>query len=71
MWIGASCSAIPPLMLRCGFGFTCFLTIITCSTRTRSLSGDNAQNAAALALVLAGDHLDRIVALNLDACHNC
>src|SRR4051794_28205107 len=29
---------MPPLILRCGFGFTCFLTIITCSTSTRFLS---------------------------------
>src|SRR6202789_2488325 len=28
-----SCSAIPPLMLRCGLGRTCFFTIMTCSTR--------------------------------------
>src|SRR5258707_1783134 len=34
-----SCSAIPPLMLRCGFGRTFFFTIITCSTRTLPLPG--------------------------------
>ena len=38
--IARSCSAIPPLMLRCGFGRTCFFTIITCSTSTRPSSGD-------------------------------
>src|SRR5260221_13802686 len=34
-----SCSAIPPLMLRCGFGRTFFFTIITCSTRTLLVPG--------------------------------
>src|SRR5215471_5735459 len=29
---------MPPLMLRWGFGFTCFFTTITCSTRMRFLS---------------------------------
>src|SRR6476661_6247409 len=28
-----SCSAIPPLTLRCGLGRTCLFTSITCSTR--------------------------------------
>src|SRR5215831_11695715 len=34
MEMGDSCSAIPPLMLRCGLGRTFFFTIITCSTST-------------------------------------
>src|SRR5262249_7402895 len=34
MEIGDSCSAIPPLMLRCGLGRTFFFTTITCSTNT-------------------------------------
>src|SRR6478672_11813149 len=39
MAIGDSCSAIPPLMLRCGFGRTFFFTIITCSTSTLLVPG--------------------------------
>src|ERR1700686_929291 len=38
--IARSCSAIPPLILRCGFGRTCFFTIITCSTSTLPSSGN-------------------------------
>src|SRR6185503_6797641 len=40
MEIGDSCSAIPPLILRCGFGRTFFFAIITCSTRTLPSSGN-------------------------------
>src|SRR5271156_4535057 len=36
--MAASCSAMPPLMLRCGLGWTCFLTMRTCSTKIRFLS---------------------------------
>ena len=32
---------------------------------------DDTENAALLALVLAGDDFDLVVALDLDACHNC
>src|SRR5205807_9476789 len=39
MAMGDSCSAIPPLMLRCGFGRTFFFTIITCSTSTLLVPG--------------------------------
>src|SRR6185312_6715931 len=39
MEMGDSCSAIPPLMLRCGFGRTFFFTIITCSTSTLLVPG--------------------------------
>src|ERR1700693_1022954 len=31
---------MPPLMLRCGLGRTCFFTIITCSTRSFASSGN-------------------------------
>src|SRR6185369_12506543 len=39
MEMGDSCSAIPPLMLRWGFGRTFFFTIITCSTKTLLVPG--------------------------------
>src|SRR5260221_12212273 len=39
MAMGDSCSAIPPLMYRCGLGRTFFFTIITCSTSTLLVPG--------------------------------
>ena len=56
-----SCSAMPPLMLRCGFGRTCFFTIITCSTSNLRFVGKHAQHAPFLALVPSGDHLHGVV----------
>jgi hypothetical protein len=34
------------------------------------LVGDDAEDAALLALVLTGDYFDFVITLNLDACHN-
>src|SRR5581483_9714802 len=48
--IGLSCSAMPPWMLRCGFGRTCFLTIMTCSTRTFPSSGNTRSTRPSLPL---------------------
>src|SRR5581483_8875739 len=48
--IGRSCSARPPWMLRCGFGRTCFLTIMTCSTRTFPSSGNTRSTRPSLPL---------------------
>src|SRR5262245_7044079 len=50
MEIGDSCSAIPPLMLRCGFGRTFFFTIITCSTSTLPLPGNTRSTRPCLPL---------------------
>src|SRR3989441_8611261 len=45
-----SCSAIPPLTLRCGLGRTCFLTIMTCSTRSLPSSGNTRRTRPSLPL---------------------
>src|SRR5258707_7306105 len=50
MAMGDSCSAIPPLMLRCGFGRTFFFTIITCSTSTLPLPGNTRSTRPCLPL---------------------
>src|SRR5438270_8695734 len=50
MAMGDSCSAIPPLMLRCGFGRTLFVTIMTCSTRTLLMPGNNRSTRPCLPL---------------------
>src|SRR5277367_498914 len=47
-----SCSAMPPLMLRCGLGLTCFFTIMTPSTRTRFLSAMTRRTRPCLPLSL-------------------
>src|SRR5580692_3688748 len=47
-----SCSAMPPLILRCGLGLTCFLTIMTPSTRTRFLSAMTRRTRPCLPLSL-------------------
>src|SRR5215469_14335738 len=48
--IRLSCSAIPPLIFRCGFGRTCFFTIITCSTRTLASLGNTRRTRPSLPL---------------------
>src|SRR5262245_24626193 len=48
--MGDSCSAIPPLMLRCGFGRTFFFTIITCSTSTLPSPGNTRSTRPCLPL---------------------
>src|SRR6185369_13230778 len=48
--IRLSCSAIPPFTLRCGFGRTCFFTIITCSTRTFASPGNTRRTRPSLPL---------------------
>src|SRR6476646_5660691 len=50
MEIGDSCSAIPPLMLRCGLGRTFFFTIITCSTNTLLVPGNTRSTRPCLPL---------------------
>src|SRR6476469_5179427 len=50
MEIGDSCSAIPPLMLRCGLGRTFFFTIITCSTSTLLVPGNTRSTRPCLPL---------------------
>src|SRR6266704_3735211 len=40
MAMADSCSAIPPLILRCWLGRTFFFTIFTCSTRTLPVLGE-------------------------------
>src|ERR1700677_3210023 len=47
-----SCSAMPPLMFLWGFGFMCFLTIITPSTRTRFFSAMTRRTRPCLPLSL-------------------
>src|SRR6202034_3054945 len=48
--IRLSCSAMPPLMLRWGFGRTCFFTIITCSTRILASFGNTRSTRPSLPL---------------------
>src|SRR6202035_1025654 len=48
--IRLSCSAMPPLMLRCGFGRTCFFTIITCSTSSLASFGNTRSTRPSLPL---------------------
>src|SRR6202044_873911 len=48
--IRLSCSAMPPLTLRCGFGRTCFFTIITCSTRIFASFGNTRSTRPSLPL---------------------
>src|SRR5271168_1216705 len=48
----ASCSAMPPLMFFWGFGFTCFFTIITPSTRRRFFSASTRRTRPRLPLSL-------------------
>src|SRR5689334_3774570 len=50
MEMGDSCSAIPPLMLRCGLGRTFFFTIITCSTNTLLVPGNTRSTRPCLPL---------------------
>src|SRR5260370_176704 len=50
MALGDSCSAIPPLMLRCGLGRTFFFTIITCSTRSFRSPGNTRNTRPCLPL---------------------
>src|SRR5579862_2400609 len=45
-----SCSAIPPFMLRCGLGRTCFFTIMTCSTRSLLSFGNTRRTRPSLPL---------------------
>src|SRR5271155_3080580 len=45
-----SCSAIPPFTLRCGFGRTCFFTIMTCSTRILLSFGNTRRTRPSLPL---------------------
>src|SRR5579859_3959460 len=52
IWMVDSCSAMPPLMLRWGLGLTCFLTIMTPSTRRRSLSAMTRRTRPCLPLSL-------------------
>src|SRR5450631_4281999 len=48
--IRLSCSAMPPLTLRCGFGRTCFFTIITCSTSNLASFGNTRSTRPSLPL---------------------
>src|ERR1700688_262893 len=48
--IRLSCSAMPPLMLRCGFGRTCFFTIITCSNSHLASFGNTRSTRPSLPL---------------------
>src|SRR5271169_4652254 len=41
---------MPPLMLRCGFGRTCFFTIITCSTSNLASFGNTRSTRPSLPL---------------------
>src|SRR5258708_27467189 len=43
-WMVDSCSAMTHFMLHCGFGLSCFLPIMTPSTRTRALSAVTRSN---------------------------
>src|SRR5579885_1799373 len=45
-----SCSAMPPLMFLCGFGRTCFFTIITCSTSSFASFGNTRRTRPSLPL---------------------
>ena len=68
--IGASCSAMPPLMFFCGFGRTFFFTMRTCSTSTRlPFPAVRAERGPACPLSVPGMTLTVVIALYVQSRH--